>query len=262
MKSVFRIEGSAAHTGALAGGPWNPELQHGGAPAALVAWLAEQVPTAQPMHAVRLTLDLMRPLPIVPLEFKTELLREGRKIQLIGITLHAAGKEVVRASVLKVRAEDMPQLSGVGEAPVDVPLPEMLPTLDNKFVHSSPFISIAELRDAVNGFGKRGPGATWFRFRVPIIEGEENSSFMRAVATADFCNGVSATLGREWTFLNGDLTVNFARMPVGEWILLNAETWVGTGGAGLAAGRLADERGYFGRVSQSLVIERGVSPFP
>jgi len=261
MKSVFRIEGSVAHTSELAGGPWNHELQHGGAPASLVACLAERVPTAPPMHATRLTLDLIRPLPIAPLEFKTEVLREGRKIQLVGITLHAGGKEVVRASVLKMRMEDMAQLSGVAEAPIDVPLPGKLPTLDNKFMQSSSFVSIAELRNAVNGFGIRGPGATWFRFRVPIIEGVENSPFMRAVATADFCNGVSATLGRKWTFLNGDLTVNFARMPVGEWILLNAETWVGTAGAGLSAGRLADEQGYFGRVSQSLVIDHGVSPF-
>lgn len=262
MQSVYRIEGAVAHTSPLAGGPWNPELQHGGAPAALVAWIAEQIPTAQPMHGVRLTLDLMRPLPIVPLEFKTEILREGRKIQLVGISILASGKEVVRASVLKVRAEDHSQLSGVAEAPIDVPLPDALPTLDNIFVRSSPFISIAELRDAVNAFGKRGPGASWFRFRNPIIEGYQNSPLMRAAATADFCNGVSSVLGRDWTFLNGDLTVNLSRMPVGEWILLNAETWVGEAGAGLAAGRLADERGYFGRASQSLVIDRGQSPFP
>ncbi len=118
------------------------------------------------------------------------------------------------------------------------------------------------MKDAKNGFGRRGPGATWFRLHVPIVEGKENSPLMRAAATADFCNGVSAELGRDWTFLNGDLTVNFVRMPVGEWILLKAETWVGETGAGLSAGKLADRRGYFGRVSQSLVIERGASPFP
>jgi hypothetical protein len=80
---------------------------------------------------------------------------------------------------------------------------------------------------------------------------------MRAVVAADLCNGTSAALDfRHWTFINADLTVSFARQPVGEWILLDAESWIGPDGAGLAAARLADERGYFGRAVQSLVIEK------
>jgi hypothetical protein len=59
-----------------------------------------------------------------------------------------------------------------------------------------------------------------------------------------------------WTFLNADLTVSMAREPVGEWILLDAESWIGPDGAGLAMARLADVKGYFGRAVQSLVIER------
>ena len=35
-------------------------------------------------------------------------------------------------------------------------------------------------------------------------------------------------------FINADLTISLSRMPVGEWILLDAQTWVGDHGAGLA----------------------------
>jgi len=74
---------------------------------------------------------------------------------------------------------------------------------------------------------------------------------------ADFCNGTSAALDfRDWTFLNADLTISMAREPIGEWILLDAESWIGSEGAGLAMARLADRGGYFGRCVQSLVIER------
>ena len=74
---------------------------------------------------------------------------------------------------------------------------------------------------------------------------------------ADFCNGTSAALDfREWTFINADLTVSMAREPVGEWVLLDAECWIGSDGAGLAVARLADTSGYFGRAAQSLVIEK------
>ncbi len=80
---------------------------------------------------------------------------------------------------------------------------------------------------------------------------------MRAAMTGDFCNGVSSVLDfNEWTFINADLTISLARMPVGEWILLDAQTWLGDQGAGLAFAKLGDERGYFGRAIQSLVIER------
>ena len=47
-----------------------------------------------------------------------------------------------------------------------------------------------------------------------------------------------------------------ARPPVGEWILLDADSWIGPEGAGLSMARLADVKGYFGRAIQSLVIEK------
>ena len=61
---------------------------------------------------------------------------------------------------------------------------------------------------------------------------------------------------RKWTFINADLTISLARQPVGEWILLDGETWVGPEGAGLATARLGDSQGYFGRAVQSLVVAR------
>jgi hypothetical protein len=46
------------------------------------------------------------------------------------------------------------------------------------------------------------------------------------------------------------------REPIGEWVLLDADCWIGPDGAGLAMARLADSKGYFGRAAQSLVVER------
>ena len=102
-----------------------------------------------------------------------------------------------------------------------------------------------------------GPGAIWYRADRPLVEGFAISQAMRAVVASDFCNGTSAVLDfRQWTFINADLTVSMSRQPVGEWILLDAESWIGRDGAGLAMARLADVKGYFGRTIQSLVIEK------
>ena len=80
-------------------------MQHGSAPASLVVWAAEAIPTPVPMRIARVTIDLMRPVPLKPLTLETEVLREGRKIQLCAIRLRADGVLVVAATVLKVRLQ-------------------------------------------------------------------------------------------------------------------------------------------------------------
>ncbi len=78
MEAIFRVDGSTAVTSPHAAGPWDPNMQHGGAPAALVVWAAERIPTPAPMQIARATIDLMRPVPVAPLTIETEVLREGR----------------------------------------------------------------------------------------------------------------------------------------------------------------------------------------
>src|SRR5471030_3095037 len=107
MEAVFRVEGNNVFTSEHAAGPWDPGMQHGGAPSSLIVWAAERIPTPQPMHIARLTVDLMRPVPVAPLTIESEVLREGRKIQLCGFRLLTEGVEVVRASVLKIRTQDV-----------------------------------------------------------------------------------------------------------------------------------------------------------
>jgi hypothetical protein len=90
-----------------------------------------------------------------------------------------------------------------------------------------------------------------------LQHGAALSPLMRAAITADFCNGTSTVLDcNEWTFINGDLTLSLAREPVGERILLDAETWAGPDSIGIAAARLADRDGYFGRAVRSVLFEK------
>ena len=232
-------------------------MQHGSAPASLVVWAAEAIPTPVPMHIARVTIDLMRPVPVAPLTLETEVLREGRKIQLCAVRLRAGDAVVVGATVLKIKtpgAWRCRRRSGICRS--NLPGPDQSRVEPANF-SSSPFVTGMSLRAARGSFGVPGPGAIWYRADRPLVEGSPVSQAMRAVVAADFCNGTSAVLDfREWTFINADLTVSFARQPVGEWILLDAESWIGPDGAGLAMARLADTSGYFGRVVQSLVIEK------
>jgi hypothetical protein len=256
MEAIYRIDGQHVITSPHAAGPWDATMQHGSAPSALVTWLAEQMPTASPMQITRVTIDLLRPVPVLPLTFETEVLREGRKIQLCGIRLLANGVVVVRATVLKIRTEPQTLPPHVGDAPIDLPLPDDVALTEPSFT-SSPFVTGMTIRAVRGGFGSLGPGAIWYRADRAIVQDTAISQVMRAVIAADFSNGSSAVLSfKEWTFLNADLSVSLARPPIGDWILLDSESWIGRGGSGLAASKLADVHGYFGRAVQSLVIEK------
>jgi acyl-CoA thioesterase len=198
----------------------------------------------------------MRPVPLKPLTLETEVLREGRKIQLCEIKLLAEGVQVVGATVLKIKRQALPLPDDVKELPVTLPSPEDS-LVEDGHAATSPFAGMVSMRAARGRFGQAGAGAVWFRVDHPLIEGEAISQAMRAVVAADFSNGTASSLDfRAWTYINADLTISFARQPVGEWILLDGESSIGPDGAGLAMSRLADRQGYFGRAVQSLVIEK------
>jgi acyl-coenzyme A thioesterase PaaI-like protein len=252
MEAIFRVDGAHVVTSPDAAGPWDPNMQHGGAQASLVVWAAERIPAAVPMQVARVTIDLMRPVPVAPLTLETEVLREGRKIQLCAVRLFANGTLTVGATVLKIKKQAQALPDDVIALPLDVPAPEQ----SRLEPQNSPFGLGMTIRAARGRFGGLGPGAIWYRADRPLVEGSPISQAMRAAAASDFCNASSALDYRKWTFLNADLTVSMAREPVGEWILLDAVSWIGLDGAGLAMARLADMRGYFGRCAQSLVIER------
>lgn len=256
MEAIYRLEGARVHTRKWAGGPWNHAMQHGSAPTSLIAHIAEHMPTLAPMRVARVTIDLMRPVPIATLDIETEIVREGRKIQLSSIRLLADGTEVVRASVLKIRKTDLPLPPEAAERKIELPLPEALtdaPLGDEPV----PFLTGLTMRDAKGTFRTPGPAAIWYRANRPIVEGESTSPLMRAAVAADFCNGASSVLPwDQWTFINADLTITLAREPVGEWVLLDAETWAASHGSGIAFAKLADTNGYFGRAVQNILIEK------
>ena len=110
------------------------------------------------------------------------------------------------------------------------------------------------------GWDEPGPVAVWIRITKPVVDGESPSGVQRAVAAADFGNGVSRGLDAErFLFINPDLTVHLVRQPVGEWIGMRTASYYGVDdrstGAGMAESALYDARGRLGRSVQSLFVD-------
>lgn len=256
--AIFERDGELIVPTELARGPWTPEAQHGGPPAALLARAIERLENAEEMFVARLTVELLRPVPLSPLCVATRFARPGRKVQLVAASLRSGEAEVARATGLRIRRKEVPLPADL-EKPPPPPGPHLGRVVQSPWDLYRAFHSDGvEHRFVAGGFDRGGPATDWIRLRVPLVSGEETSPLCRVAAAADFGNGVSWVLPRteNYQFINPDLTIYLVRYPIGEWVCLEAATYVEPHGVGLAESRLWDERGSIGRSLQSLLVDR------
>jgi acyl-Coa thioesterase superfamily protein/acyl-CoA thioesterase superfamily protein len=241
----------------LASGPWDPNAQIGGAPAALLARAFERVPASEGLLLARLTYDFIRAAPIGPVSVRVAVARDGRRVQLLEGAMLADGVEVVRARALRVRRASSGGSASASGVVAPPPGPEAGHAGELPGLHRPRFATDAnEVRFVAGGFGG-GPGIAWFRLTRPLVGGEQVTPMQRLAAAADFGAGLSSTLPRErYLFINVDMTVYLEREPIGEWICLDSRTRISEDGIGLAESVLFDERGRVGRATQALLVAR------
>ena len=245
----------------LARGPWSPGALHGGAVAAVVARSVERTaPGDYGLALVRVTLDLIRPVATEPLVVTSRVVRPGRRVQVVDTVVSQGGVEVTWGRALRIRVDPV-QAALVPTVPEDpapdgpeagTPIPSVREGYRAFHTHGM------EIRFVRGRFDRPGPATAWFRLRVPVVAGEATSPVQRAVAAADFGNGVGAELDFATdTFINPDLTVSLHRPPVGEWVCVDTRTRFGAPGVGAAESALWDGLGRVGRAVQDLLVESG-----
>jgi hypothetical protein len=267
VDAIFLPDGETLIPTVLARGPWDPTAMHGGPPAALLMRAVEQAeaPDGVAMAVARLTVELLRPIPLEPLVVRAEVVRPGRRIQLVEAAIHhaASGTELVRARALRIREASVPLPY---EDPVRGPLlaPEPPPAPPETGVPSAPQLEtdIAFHQDGIEllfvegMWNEPGPATMWGRLRVPLVAGEEPSPLQRTAALADMGNGVSGVVDFDThVFINPEVSIHLWRPPASEWIALRCRTDVGRRGIGLAQSSLFDADGRFGAASQSLLVD-------
>lgn len=242
-------------------GPWSPDALHGGPVAALLAGALERVlDGARPgLLPSRLTVELLRPVPVAALAVVARTTRPGRKVQLGDADLlDDTGTLLATARLLRIRTDDVP-------APVTTAVPGPAPPADGTDTrpaggkHDWPAFHNAgtDHRFVAGRFGEPGPATDWIRLQVPVTPDVEPTPLQRVAAAADFGNGISGVATfKSLLFINPDLTIHLHRLPVGEWVCLDAVTWMEGHGTALAESRLWDERGPLGRSLQSLLVDR------
>ena len=257
--ALFVVDGDRFVPTELTRGGWTDDTQHGGPPAGLLGRFIELVPTAAPMQIVRCTIDLFRPIPLRPLTAKTEVRREGRRIQVVDAFLFDGDVELGRATALKIRISD-----------VDLPLaedhwmepagPESVDVLSwdgygDKSIPRFHYDAVA-IRSVDDSFVSNRPGLSWFRLKCPLVRGEELTPFTRLATLADMANGNARAIDPErWLFVNPDITLYCYRLPAGEYVGMHSAAHQQSTGIGVTDTWIFDETGALGRINQAQLIE-------
>src|SRR5213592_3459321 len=138
---------------------------------ALLGHLLEDVATLTPMSLTRLTVDIVRPVPVgVRLYVEPEVLREGKKIQVVDLIVRTDETVTTRARALRIRDRDVRPLDGMPASTSDANPATALPSPDGlEGVEHRPGVADflrygAELRRTVEPID--GVHAVWCRLRV------------------------------------------------------------------------------------------------
>ena len=240
----------------LTGGPWDPRLQHAGPPSALLTRALEAASGIDGGQTVRLSFDILRPVPVAPLTVATRVLRPGRRVEQLEATLSSAdGTALMRATAWRMRSE------AFEDAPAPDPPPpgpeEGRPGEFGFWTDEVAYHRALEWRFIEGGFTTPGPATVWTRLHKQLVEGEAPSPLVRLLVMADAASGISAMLDwSEWSFVNVDIGVHLVRPPEGEWMAMAATTRLGPAGAALCTSVVSDARGRLGVTTQSLLIAR------
>lgn len=248
----YEAQGAVFVPTALSRSPWDGKAIAGGPVSALLASCAEDHALDTDFEIARFQVDIFGKVPHQPLTHAIDVLRDGRQTKLHRITLLADGRPVAQAHVLRVRRLETP----VFPVPHDYPAPDDVPVQEGP--RGARMGGAITLRRVIGGPGIPGRGVSWLAMEGQIIGGRTPSNFVKACLFADFGNGFgNATDAGEWSYANLDITIQFLRMPVGDWFLLDAETHMAGNGHGTARNVFADEQGVYARGFQTIFVAPG-----
>jgi hypothetical protein len=260
--ALFLPDGDRFIPTVLTQGPWRHDLQFGGAAAALLTCVVERVPTLAPMQVARLTVDLLRPVPIAPLRTTPRVVREGKRIQVVETLLHHDDGEVARCVALRLRVGDLGGLELPAGAPAAAPPGVRAEPGRHVYRNGNvPGIGRAvEFRLPDEGSGAFA-GPTWVRLLVPILAGEERdgggSAVARMALVADFASGFGHPVTSvPLTGINADISLHVVRPPYDEWLCLAGTGWTSQAGIGQAQATISDTAGVAATATLSRLVDR------
>jgi hypothetical protein len=247
----------------LARGPWGPSIS-GNYVGGLLGRAAEQQVDDIDLQPARLTVDLLRPVALKPLQMHSSVVRDGRRLRLVDATMTQNDVTVARASALFLRRSEhaadtvwtspitMPPIPAEPEVLAD-DVPMVLHSYGRDRVAGSPGVGVTEWRHDGQKFA-------WMRETKFLVDGEPLSPFIRAVMAADVTSSLTHWGTEGLQFINADYTVTLSRLPEGFYIGLAAVTHYSHAGVATGVATLFDQTGPIGSGMATALANPGFSP--
>ncbi|OBK30596.1 hypothetical protein A5634_00870 [Mycobacterium asiaticum] len=262
-EAFFTVDGDSYVPGVMTRGPWGAAMG-GQIVGGLLGWGIEQCGFDPELQPARLTVDLLRPVLLEPVQIQTAVQREGRRIKLVDGALVQGGRVVARASALFLRRGEHPA-GEVWSGSVQMP---PLPLNSKGFPDDMPFL--------IWGYGATSEGSpgiaageweqshsqkfAWTRVFRPMVHGYPLTPFTRLAFVGDVTSSLTHWGTGGLRYINADYTVTASRLPDGEYIGLAAQSHYGAAGVATGAATLFDRHGPIG-TSSALALGQPAEAF-
>lgn len=270
--SLFTVDGDRLTPTDLVRGPWDHGLQHGGAVCGALGWAStvavDQTENSSEFVLSRLTTEIMRPVPAVPLRYRTKVERAGRRSRVISASLWHDQVCVAKSSSQWVRVRAAGGSTSVNAAGngtglagaltdsfADPAVPLRPPGATDPgagdFSYPRPGFNcdVFELRCLLSSTEDPGPGIIWARMKTELVAGSKPNPVHLLATASDLGNAVGwePSLADE-PMVNPDVTLQLFRYPRAEWVCLESRSRSTSAGIGMMETKLWDGDGQFGRV--------------
>jgi acyl-CoA thioesterase len=188
----------------------------------------------------RFTADLFRAARNAATTIDVRVVRDGRRVRSAECDVEQDGRTVARATLVQYRRSSSPP-GRQWTAPISLMQP---PPPDDTIL---PHVGSDEAGWTRSPAGHQNETRKCFYDNgIKVIAGEDNSPFVRAVMIAEATSLVTNLGTHGIGYINGDLTAAFSRLPVDDWLGVQADSHWASDGIAVGTATLFDNQGAFG----------------
>ena len=250
------------HPTSIARGPWDPNSLHGRVISGLIAYESELNHDESEEHrsfqVSRITVDLFRQPPMLPLKVQSEIVRSGRRIRVVDVKIHAdipqkGPTDIARGSVIMLRkGQNAPgKIWSPDEweyiAPSeDIPLPGDEGTETDNSIWQTQETDGSSCKRIIGGIDGNEPRRAWIRETHNLVGNQTPTPLVRVAQVADVANPFANSGTRGLNYINADISLYLHRDPIGSWI--GTEGFYHHADEGISVGTIAlyDKKGRIG----------------
>lgn len=233
-------------------GYWTPGSLNGRLIVGLMGFEIERVHGHADWVPARLTVDMFSLPRLVPIRIEARIVRAGGRLLLVDADFISDGAVMCRASCQFLRRTAAPDGRYWPAQPWDAPPPDQVPTRQESLAHW-------EMKEIAGGIRQPWPRKVWLRETRALVAGAATTPFGLAASCADVASPLANSGEERIDYINTDATLYLARLPVGEWIGMEASYHLSDAGVTHGVCWLHDESGPIGSAAVAGIVQRRIT---